>query len=53
MSQNVKPEVVKGFPTKKLETKKAKQISMSGLVTYNFRSVKSKNRLAFSNQEFD
>ena len=32
---------------------KAQQISMSGLVSHNFKSVKSKNRLAFSTQGID
>ena len=37
----------------KQEDPKSKQISMSGLISYNFKSVKSKNRLAFASQGVD
>jgi len=35
---------------KRTPEKKSKQISMSGLISYDFKSVKSKNRLAYSHQ---
>ena len=38
---------------KRTTEKKSKQISMSGLISYNFKSIKSKNRLAFSRQGDD